>query len=249
MNSAEALEKMCELHPDHPIKYGIGKTAAGLGLCGAGIAGGALGWSMRDMVTDSYDTVGKVIGMGLELIIGGCSLAAEGFGLYFLADGLTSLGKPLGIYDRDGSIFYRNGGFTNKPSISDKKFGTKVTPVERVENLSLEDFPVKDYVFANGILVKDTNLDSRTETRMIPITTTIGKTTTTAYIPQSYTVYTSVLSGELRGRPIKVFTVTEDESFADALANKQKDSKIYAFGKLDEEKDIDVQMFGEVLTK
>jgi hypothetical protein len=182
----------------------------------------------------------KVLGIGLEIILGGVTLASGGYGFYMLADGMTSLGKPLGIHFRDGSVYYRNGGFTNKPSISDKKFGTKVNPVESVEELNLN---TDGYVLVNGILVRNTDLKSETKTRLI------FNAATKTSLPQPYTEYTAVLDGELKGVPLRVFTVTEDGNFAESLAEKKKGSAIYAMGSLDKERDIDLKQFGDAFRR
>jgi len=246
LSSTESLDKLCETQPDKPIKYGIGKVSAGIGLIGLAGGLGYLGWNIRDGITNPIDGTFKAITIGMEVIIGAAGLASAGGGIYFLADGVTSLAKPLGMHYRDGSVYYRNGGYTNRPSISDKKYGSKVIPIENANELSPND---KGYVLLNGITVKSTKIDSEVKTRLMPITTFNGKTSTTTYIPSSYTEYTAELKGELRGSPVKLFTVTEDGDFAKSLAAEEKDSMIFAVGEVDKQGDIDLKQVGEAFKK
>jgi len=246
LTSSESLERLCEIQPDQPIKYGVLKTLSGLGLGGVAAASGWGCWAMRDMVTNAYDGFELGIGIALEAIVGVIGLASAGGSLYMLSDGVTSLGKPFGLYFRDGSTYYRNRGFTNKPSLSDKKFGTKVNPIEAVEEFNLND---EGYVLVNGIFVQHTDLKSESKIRMIPIVTSTGKTTITTYIPQPYTEYTAVLDGELKGEPLRVFTVTGEGNFAESLAEKRKGSAIYTMGSLDKNRDIDLKQFGDAFSR
>lgn len=240
--SREALEEMCERQPDHPVKYGLGKLAAGLGLGGLG---GGMGYCTYGIVTEEipkdYPIDMKVLGGILAGFAGLISVASSGAGLYFLADGATSLAKPFGLGFKDGSVYYRNGGFINNLSLSDKRFGKKVSPIEEVSCLDDPSF-LEGYVFANGILVKDSSLTEEENVRMKTIS--MGKSTIT--IPETYTEYTAVLSGELNGEPLKVYAVTESSGFAYELAGKKGES-IYVLGNLDEDQDIDVEEFGDAM--
>lgn len=246
LTSAESLERLCKLQPDKPISYGIGKVFAGIGLLCVSGGAGWLGWDMLDTVKNSYDTIGKVIGSCLEIMVGGIGLASLGCGFYLLGDGITSLGKPIGINSYDNYSYYRNGGFIDKPSIFDKKFGSKVIPIERTSELNQVN---NGLALVNRIHVQDTHLKSESKTRYLASTVSTGKTSTVITIPQPYTEYTAILEGILEEQPIKLYTVTEDENFAKKLAALKKDSVIYAVGEVDEEKDIDLSQYGDAFQR
>ncbi len=242
LTSAQTLERLCETEPDKPIKYGIGKLLAGIGLIGAGSGTGLLGWKMKEIVTEPYDAIGLGIGITMEIILGGATLGSLGYGSHLLADGIISLGKPLGIHlNNDGSVYHRNGGFTDKPSIYDKKFGSKVTPVEHVQKLNSID---KGFALVNGIYVTNTDVETGSTTNLMPMVTHVGNTNTITFLPIPDEEYTVVLNGELKGQPIKLFTITKDEEFAEAL-DKTRNSVIYVMGPVDKENGIDVEKFGD----
>jgi hypothetical protein len=227
LTSSESLEKLCEIQPDNPTKHGLKKTLFGLGLTGFTAGTAWLGWKMRYLI-DSPNPPENTVGILLEVVLGVISLAAGWYGLKNLADGITSLAKPLGFYSNDGSVYYRNGGFTNKLSRSDKKFGNKVSPVENIAGL--QDIQ-EGYVLINGLLVKDTNLEEEMKFKG----------------PQPCTQYTVRMDGEFKGQSIRAFTVTEDENFAKSLT--KKDSLLYIIGGVEKERGIRVEEFGDAFIR
>lgn len=245
LNSKEALDHLCQIEPDKPIRYGIGKLGAGLGLASVSGVVGYFGWKItEDMVTDfrfSNNTLFKIMSIGCGIVAGAITLLSGGYGLYLLADAATSLAKPFGIYSKEEGVYYRNGGFTNKISFSDKKFGTKINPIENVSDLILNQ---KGEIFLNGFIVKNTKLSEAEKSR----TNYIQAGKVTVPMTENYTEYTLIVNGEFKNKPIKVFTVTENESFAKKLADKPKDSILYVKGELDEDGDIKVDQWGNAFT-
>lgn len=236
LTSRESLEKLCKTEPDHPISYGIGKIAGGIGLSGVGAATGGFGWWFyKEVIASEYsDAFIKGGGIGLEIILGGIAVASGGYGLYLLADGFTSLLNPFCDKSRDGSFYHRNGGFINKPSVFDKKFGKKVIPIEHVNQLNQIN---EENILVNNIITRNAKITSKEKIRHV------GKTT------HHYTEYTAVLHGEFYEQPITIFTVTEDEGFAKSVANLKKESAIYVMGNVDKDKRIELERFGNAFER
>ncbi len=142
LSSTQSLEELCRTNPDHPIKSGIGKTLKGFGLTGVVVGLGYglwyFGHEIKDIISYGPEIgykVGAGVLSGIGLLVSVVDLALGYQGLKFSAEGITSLLKPLSSHSDDGSVYLHNGGFTNKPSFSDIKFGTKVVPVESVNDL------------------------------------------------------------------------------------------------------------------
>ena len=242
LTSSEALEKLCETQPDLSKEYDVlKKTMVGLGT---GFVAVVLGDACM-MSIEGFGSIDSVLYTGMDcfsiVASGALSLGFGAVSLYALSDGVTALGKSSGLYNREGFTYYMNKGFTKKPSLFDKILATKVVPVETVNELNLLNLNKEDYVLLNKILVKSTEIKSKT---ILPNNTVI-KTTDS----QTHTKYTTKLQGELKGIPLTISTVTEDHNLAECLANKKKGSKIYTMGTLGEDGTIDLKQFGDALIR
>lgn len=235
MTSRESLNQLAKLQPDHPIKHGLLKVTWGLGLGAASFASGFMAIDMKDGVSISSGAM-FAVGLFLGTVLGAVSVSSLGGCLYFLGDGLTSLGKSFGKHAKDYHIYYRNGGFTANPSWTDKKFGRMVEPIDTLEKL--KDFAHKDYILLNNIKVASINIKSEAKKRFILLAGTIP-------IFTSYNEYTIELSCEFKKNPIRVYKVTEDEGLVSTLKNLHNGSNLYVLGKYNNESGIELKKFGD----
>ncbi len=253
LTSKETLDYLCYSQPDHPVSYGFKKLAGSIGLMGIG---GGLGWfglQVDDTLSREYpfskrNLLDKSMRVVADVFIGGAAVTAGGFGIYMFADGLTSLVKPLGMHIKDGSFYFRNDGFTNKPSLWDKRFGTRVNPVDNVTEID----GLEGYILANGVIVQNTSLSTQQGIRYTPkvgVALDGNGTTSTSLVPESYVNFSVILNGLLGHDPIKVKLSTEDAGFATGLGNMKPNKPIYVMGKANDKREITVERYGPAFSR
>ncbi|MBI5065864.1 hypothetical protein HZA97_06515 [Candidatus Woesearchaeota archaeon] len=234
-NSERGLEMLCQQQPDHPISHGLGKLAKSIG-CGALAVGSAWFLSVANENRGPFyiDNVELVMVWAANLSIGGIGIASGLYGLYSLADSFTSLAKPFRMYQNDGTVYYRNGGFTNTPSSGDKKFGTRVVPIDNADDLTQVG---KEKVFLNGFVVENTNMTSE------------KKDDGTARLTSSYMEYTTIVRGNLNGKQTTIYAVTHNNyDFAKKLADQTKGIQLFVVGEVRQNKEntqIDLEQYGQ----
>ena len=138
LTSSEALLAMSEAQPAHPVKGGLKSLGKGIIGTAAGVAGGPYAFNyLRQNYDFDWKTAGFYLG-SVALTIGG-----TWYGLYKLADGVTSFFDPMLKHTRDGSVYRRNGGYVADHSGFDRRFGRVIRPVEdpaEVEAISKRGF-------------------------------------------------------------------------------------------------------------
>lgn len=233
LTSAEALRRMCELQPDKPIRYGLLKTFGGFGLLGLGTATTWAMWTQKLYKPLGNDWLGWITTGLIMLLAAVFTICGFGGGIYFLADGLTALTKPLRDIDMlCQDVYYRNGGFINRPTKFDKHFGTKVTPLDSIND---ETRQLSGSLFLNGVIIDETELTNRTEVSMI------------GSVPSTRTIYTASMNGSINDSPLKAYYETGSESSANKLARRAEGSAIYMMGPLQKDGWIKIEQFGDAL--
>lgn len=137
LSSADAVRMLCARLPDHPVKYGLGKVAIGLG---AGVIGLA---AVAGIVSSALSKVH--IGSKLEEVATiAVGLAGGIAAARYTIDGLMSMAKPLSEHEHS-DLYFHNGGYTCNPGQADRLFGTYVTPIDSVPDL----MDIRGMVFIN----------------------------------------------------------------------------------------------------
>lgn len=246
MTSSSALSTMCHIQPDHPVKMGIGKTLGGMAvsIAGGGALGG-VGWFVNTMWREHHhDPVGRALLCTMGLIVGGAGIVGGYFGFSWFLDGLTSVLNPVRSKISDGNVYYRNGGYIDHHTASDRKFGSRVFPVEDADQLT--QFQGAN-VFINGLQVQSVSHIAERRSRINLTYSTV----TGSSIPNSefYTQHNLTLTGILKGQKIECRLVTEEDSFAESLARLENGALIYVRGTSDGDNKItDIESFGLAIT-
>jgi hypothetical protein len=151
--ATQALDALCNYRPDQPYRNGLRKTLLGGGLLVLG--GVSLAAPFIDLIPGVDTNVRG--GIADKIADAGCiglGVGSIGGAFYLLPDGLHSLIKPLRNIPKEGRLYAHNGGYTRRPSWADKKYGTRVIPVDNVVQL----IDSRGHVFVNGFEVADTEL-------------------------------------------------------------------------------------------
>lgn len=243
-SSQKTLDELCTIDPDEPIKYGAGKLAGGISLLAgfAAVAYITYQYVIDDLIIHGWDTEEKIIGGVLAAIGAGVGGAAAYFGFNYSRDGVMSL-LDRASEQKDGTYYYHNGGYTNTPSNADREYGTKITPVESTSQLSYIE---KGQAFINGFVISKTDLTSEERVRMIPMTISTGKTSTTVMVPHPYTVYFVSVEGTFHDVPVTANLETETKDFAKTLADKDQGSAIYLRGEYADSRII-IEEYGDAM--
>ena len=150
-SSEQALSIVAEEYPIRPVIDGRRSTWEGIqdilaalffvaytGFC-ASIVWEETGWTKWFFAVVSVGTIGYIFCRGCWEIADGCSLIRS----------RKAVRSEVGVY-------YRNGHYAKASTESDRRYGHRVTPVDRAAELASDGI---DYAFVNGVIavnVRDT---------------------------------------------------------------------------------------------
>lgn len=251
-HSKEALEDLCRKYESSwvtNVVRGIGFGS--MGLIGGGLVGIAGSFGIHELLYEyhenvfngsykfadgflswlvnpdsrGWDTVGAIkysphIGATLGVIGGGI-------------EGIQKLIRKHITKPKNTPIFY---GLDYEGDYNfSKTMGDKVHPVESVSEI--ENSPKDDYILANGIMVKNTEL-----TNLSSGMVTLTKRPILSIITPNKPMYSVDIDAEFRGKELHLFTTTHDAKFANKL-KQTKGRMLYVLGKPQGRK-VDIQMYG-----
>lgn len=252
MPSSEAALAMTKKWPAHRIKGGLRNVVEGVAITAGSDAGGwyLFNWAYPDH--DWKSIVAYIGGIAVGLI--GTYVGGRKF-----ADGVTSLADPLFEHRQDGLVYYRNGGYIDRHSAPDRRFGYSVRPIDDPDVLSViqnrEGTMTTDRFFLNAATLRSIRLlEKEIKTRKEGD----RKVTTTKWVdanPEEIAHdplpmdYRALFTVEFNG--VRFPARTENGRSVKFLAGVQQGSALYLLGRYEKgrKERFDVEDAGDALLR
>ena len=144
--SQQAIFDLSRDHPSSPFLYGLAKTAGGLALAAAStLAVAAPFLNLIPGEKTVSDTLERCVSAPLGIV-----------GLFFafrriLPDGVVSTLSHLLPEGDETQVYFHNGGFTSSPSWADRRYGSRVQPIDSPGAI----YASKGFVFMNNVILSD----------------------------------------------------------------------------------------------